>query len=633
MERPRTRAGRDSVSSATREDNRPLSRRGEQLNMSASRSSSRLSSSISSQSSGRPPSSARPPSAARPVSVARPPSAFRSTSRLSSASGLPPPKMPGTGATQFSDSDRLVTQQGLSGLRTGSALRGPGFRQVQDKRYYEGLLQLKIRDLTNEITRLKRQIELSAKEHATFLLYDKRVKEMATELTELQGKLSDYNLTMDKVNTQTNIADIEEEYLELRAANDIETRHLEEQFTERSKKQHQLHELEAEIEKERKHTESIIESMDPDLKNGYLELQAKHKALLHQMDTAQEQVDTLSYQTAVLREKMSGSSVKLEAVQLYEQLAELEEQYNALLEEEESKLNPEQEREKLLLQIKNDNYEISNAEANMQTVENQIKEAEAQLEQLNQDLEESHSEKHQKYMELKKREDIIETFLSSFDETRRAERDKISHLESTIVATLNQQSRHMATLPPTQSDLQALRNSSNQSVVSNSDKSVETLQTELRQLNLNLAKVEAMDTKIKLEIESLNEQIASMRKDIVVYEDIDGLKNKAEAKRSDLMKEKQALLEEKEILLEQQDSVRKSLLELQSQLDQNDSYIQLSNQEKRLAQIEQTNYTLDEFIKNKLSETNFVPVKDKCLELVEGYNRLLKVSYQDTVHG
>lgn len=54
---------------------------------------------------------------------------------------------------------------------------------------------------------------------------------------------------MDKVNTQTSITDIEEEYLELKAANDIETRHLEEQFTERSKKQQQLHELEAEIEK------------------------------------------------------------------------------------------------------------------------------------------------------------------------------------------------------------------------------------------------------------------------------------------------------------------------------------------------------------------------------------------------
>lgn len=62
----------------------------------------------------------------------------------------------------------------------------------------------------------------------------------------------------------------------------------------------------------------------------------------------------------------------------------MEAQYKVLVEEEESKLTPEQEREKLLLQIKNDNYEISNAETNMQMVENQIKEAEEQLEQINQ---------------------------------------------------------------------------------------------------------------------------------------------------------------------------------------------------------------------------------------------------------
>uniref|UniRef100_A0A8D8VIW2 Intraflagellar transport protein 74 homolog n=1 Tax=Cacopsylla melanoneura TaxID=428564 RepID=A0A8D8VIW2_9HEMI len=142
-----------------------------------------------------------------------------------------------------------------------------------------------------------------------------------------------------------------------------------------------------------------------------------------------------------------------------------------------------------------------------------------------------------------------------------------------------------------------------------------------------------MDKKIKLEIESLNEKISNMRKDIIFYEDIDGLKTKAEDKRSNLVKEKQSLLEEKEILLGEQEKVRKSLQDLQSQLDQNDSYIQLVNQEKRLAQIEQTNYTLDEFIKNKLSETNFIPVRDKCLERVQEYNALLKLSYQDTVHG
>lgn len=60
---------------------------------------------------------------------------------------------------------------------------------------------------------------------------------------------------------------------------------------------------------ERKHTESVIDAMDPELKMKYVELQEKHKALLNQMDKAQQQVDSLSYQTSVLREKMSGSNV------------------------------------------------------------------------------------------------------------------------------------------------------------------------------------------------------------------------------------------------------------------------------------------------------------------------------------
>jgi hypothetical protein len=77
--------------------------------------------------------------------------------------------------------DRPITQQGLSGLRTGT--RGPHMRQVQDKRYFVGLLQMKIRELSQEITRLSRVIDSQSQEQATFLVYDKHVKEMAAELT------------------------------------------------------------------------------------------------------------------------------------------------------------------------------------------------------------------------------------------------------------------------------------------------------------------------------------------------------------------------------------------------------------------------------------------------------------------
>ena len=41
-------------------------------------------------------------------------------------------------------------------------------------------------DLTSEIGKLSREVETYSEEQSTFLAYDKTVKEMAGELTELQ---------------------------------------------------------------------------------------------------------------------------------------------------------------------------------------------------------------------------------------------------------------------------------------------------------------------------------------------------------------------------------------------------------------------------------------------------------------
>lgn len=81
--------------------------------------------------------------------------------------------------------DRLITQQGLSSRArsSGTGLRGPGKRQVLDKRYYEGVLQLKIQELTTEISSLRKDIENSNKEREDFLIYDRQNKERAKELT------------------------------------------------------------------------------------------------------------------------------------------------------------------------------------------------------------------------------------------------------------------------------------------------------------------------------------------------------------------------------------------------------------------------------------------------------------------
>ena len=61
-------------------------------------------------------------------------------------------------------------------------------------------------------------------------------------------------------------------------------------------------------------------------------------------------------------QELSVSPVKQEAVRLYEQLHELEEKRDQLLEETQSRGTPQQEREKLLKQVKEDNSEMASME-------------------------------------------------------------------------------------------------------------------------------------------------------------------------------------------------------------------------------------------------------------------------------
>uniref|UniRef100_A0A4W6BVS9 Intraflagellar transport 74 n=1 Tax=Lates calcarifer TaxID=8187 RepID=A0A4W6BVS9_LATCA len=95
------------------------------------------------------PGAGRPPTAVRP-----PPTAIRvATGMVPGTSGHPgmrggiPVPTPGVLSAQIKVTDRPVTQQGLSGMKTG--MKGPQ-RQILDKSYYLGLLRSKINELTTE---------------------------------------------------------------------------------------------------------------------------------------------------------------------------------------------------------------------------------------------------------------------------------------------------------------------------------------------------------------------------------------------------------------------------------------------------------------------------------------------------
>jgi predicted nucleic acid-binding Zn-ribbon protein len=65
---------------------------------------------------------------------------------------------------------------------------------------------------------------------------------------ELQGQLADYNLVVDKVNTDTEKGEVDAECKELKEQNDQAMAELEQLLSQRQQKEAQIRQLEKEIE-------------------------------------------------------------------------------------------------------------------------------------------------------------------------------------------------------------------------------------------------------------------------------------------------------------------------------------------------------------------------------------------------
>ncbi|XP_013792112.1 intraflagellar transport protein 74 homolog [Limulus polyphemus] len=409
----------------------------------SSSSALRLNSAMRPPTSQRHPTSQRPPTTITPMSRAGQPG---TASRLiSAASGRPGTRgsiAQGIGlSAQIAVNDRPVSQQGLVAPKTGSRVQQ---RQVQDKSYFIGLLRSKISELSTEISRMTKESESLSHEQSTYLTYEKRAEVLASELKDLQGELADYNLLVDKLNTDAEMDEVQHEYKELKAQNEQESKNIDLIFEERQAKEAIVRQLEAEIDQERYMAENLIAAMKPELKQKYSNLKESSQDLRNELNRFQQQLDSLTSQKTSLEDELSMSQVKQEAVSLYEKLRELEEKRDTLLDEERGRGTPQQEWDKLLKQVKDDNGELASIERQTVEVRDKITRAQEELSHLEQELEDHQGERITKYRELRKREEGIDNFLVSFDETKEAEEDRQHALERDIVELLEHISRSLA---------------------------------------------------------------------------------------------------------------------------------------------------------------------------------------------
>lgn len=494
-------------------------------------------------------------------------------------------------------------------------------------------MQLKIRELTQEIGTITRELDAQNKERATFAHYDNRAKELAAELTELQGQLADYNIVIDKTTSNVEQEDMEMETREMRLQNDRSSVEIEHLFEQRRFKEQQLRDLDEMIESEQRNAARIVESMDRESREKYDKLNEEKSKLETEISKMQREIDILSGEKTSLEEQIALSQVKQEAVKLRVKLAEVEAKRDRLQEEQRNKLTPEEERERLLAKVKQDNMDIAAAERRVNDVEKQISEVEQELEQLETDLEDSNSEKQIKYKELRKREEAMETFMPTFEQNKKDELDKLASLEQSVVDRLEELSYAIDNddnLTPGEEMALLKAQPSNENA--GSDQSFEGLTREHTRLQKTLTKMETLEGRLKNELKELNDKIAKRQNELIVLEDLDGLKARSELKYEELVAEKETLKKRQPTCREELEVARKEYDEIKQRMDKNETYLQISALEEKLEKLRENNKSIEDFISEGRSSVNYVPLKERVFNLLDKYNVVLRETTVKSVY-
>uniref|UniRef100_A0A665VM31 Intraflagellar transport 74 n=1 Tax=Echeneis naucrates TaxID=173247 RepID=A0A665VM31_ECHNA len=511
------------------------------------------------------PGAGRPPTAIRP-----PPTAIRvATGMVPGTSGHPGTRggisvaTPGVLSAQIKVTDRPVTQQGLSGMKTG--MKGPQ-RQILDKSYYLGLLRSKINELTTETSKLHKEIDNYNQENSVYLSYEKRAEVLAGEIKDLQGQLADYNMWIN-LNFSSLVASL---------------------FYRREEA---IRAIEQEIKRERRVADEVIHSMPP---------------------AKQEKYFTIATANDELLQELAHSQIKQEVVRLHETLSALEAKRDAMEAEHKSLGSPQEQREKLLKQVKEDNQEIASMERQLTEIRDRTRKITEEIRQLEQDSEEAQG------------------FLETFEESRAQEQEKMTVCQENIISLLEHCSRNMLRLRQidtvTASELRNMQEVlvSKETEVVQSESTARGLTSESQRLQQDLEKVQQLEGKITSELSNLKERVSTMESELHTYRDLDTLRHTAEEKKKVTLHEERLLLTERRGSFKQLlEEMNQKYQALKTKLEENETHAQLTNLERKWQHLEQNNFVMKEFITSKSQESDYASVAKKVTQQVAEYNKCL----------
>eukprot|EP01107_Rhizomastix_libera_P013948 TRINITY_DN4113_c0_g1_i1.p1 TRINITY_DN4113_c0_g1~~TRINITY_DN4113_c0_g1_i1.p1 ORF type:complete len:572 (-),score=194.19 TRINITY_DN4113_c0_g1_i1:31-1746(-) len=514
------------------------------------------------------------------------------------------------------------------GLPPGSASGRPS---VMDKSYFIREIKNKNSELALEMDNMRKEINLLMDSQNEIASLQRKQQALIEENKKIHLQLSDHNLLLDKIRTNPELAvgDLRGEAVKYRQMNEVEKSKADVAFSDRNRKEKELADTERIISELQAKFHEEITQMDGDIRNRYLSARQENDAVEEQLKLKRSELSDLAIQCQKLENEIRQDPNRQKALGLYEELYKLKKKQERLTEETQAEqLSVPQERERLLQQVKMASQQIQAIERAIEETQNDISGMNIQNQQLEKSSEETpeNQAKRKKIAELQQKDQEMTEFLSSAPQTKQDLQETNTRLELVILALLEHVSKQIISSSSTpqaekHKELQEELNEKEE-MVNMTKETHEKLEDVLKAKRAEMEKMQNIDQKIFVEIESFKKKITSMKTELSQFSQIGEMKTDIENSKKQLVGEKQTMALYKEILGQECTMLDNETEEIVKKIGSNDFLQQCDVLEKQLRHQESTAFQLREYICEKLAEGDYKSLQEDVTKLVASLNAI-----------
>ncbi|KAG5479668.1 hypothetical protein CUR178_03431 [Leishmania enriettii] len=524
--------------------------------------------------------------------------------------------------------EAAVSREGMRAASRsgGGTSAGPG-RQVGDRSYYIGLIRPKIAELSAEIERLQEQEQLIERNSSVLTQLQQKSKSLQDDIAKLKDTLADVNVAVENSSSS-----------DLAAVKDESTR-LEKQNTARRKK---VDALFLAVKDTDAKTKATLQSLEEEIQqldrrilnenqdyNSYKATRDEAFAVSDMVLDRQHELRTLQAKQELLMANLAGDPDKRRAAEMLRGILRKRRETKEL--QSQCSLSVKEEQEQLIGQLKATRSDIEVLERQVNDIRDTLQESRARQSALEEEVKNFSGENVQAFQELQQKDREMQVFIDDYPDKERAEMDKIAETQRHIADLLTRisQALEMQRQMPSENNAGTLRDlttevDAKRDQIQNDVKTHQRLEKELLERKAELDKVAHLDRKIKEELASHNAKMIEQKAEMEKFSDLDGLRAEVEDTRKALSAQLAYYTRLRDGSKQQLNVLTAQYEARKKELNADDVFSTLSTQEQRIRMLWQSTFSLEDYVRLKEKDTQYLGTKAECLRIVDEVNLLLQ---------